>query len=270
MFGADEPPGESGQGPDSTLAWRLIVDPPRSGALNMALDEALARRLESDQAVFRLYSWSCPTISLGRNEPTRQTSPSEVDIPLVRRPTGGRAVLHEAEVTYAVVVPARSLGGARATYSAVNRALARGPEALGAPVRLAAAREGAQALPPEAGPCFDVPAPGEIVAGGRKLVGSAQVRFDDVLLQHGSILLTGTQAGLGVLSSGAAGGPDPMTLGELVEDVDFDSVAMALASAMEHSFGSTWSRGTYTKDEMEAARALVEEKYSTPEWTWRR
>src|SRR5690606_17502269 len=95
-------------------------------------------------------------------------------VDFVRRPTGGRAVLHDRELTYAVVVPHRALGGPRAAYRAINEALVMGLRALGVD---ASVSERGRVLPPDAGPCFQVAAPGEVVADGRKLVGSAQARL---------------------------------------------------------------------------------------------
>ncbi|HSR42176.1 MAG TPA: hypothetical protein VLL48_08395, partial [Longimicrobiales bacterium] len=158
----------------------------------MAADHALARDLPSDQAVLRLYGWSGPTLSLGRNEPARGRYDPDLarrlGVALVRRPTGGRAVLHHREVTYAVAAPVAPFGGLRSAYRAINAALVRGLARLGVPAGLAGSDAAGGGLAPDAGACFRAPAPGEVVVGGRKLVGSAQVRFGGTLLQHGSIL----------------------------------------------------------------------------------
>ena len=98
------------------MKWRVLIDPPMAGLENMARDHALAEELEAGHAVLRLYRWDRPTVSLGRNEPGKcydTDRARECGIPFVRRPTGGRAVLHSDELTYAVVAPLRALGGLR-------------------------------------------------------------------------------------------------------------------------------------------------------------
>ena len=179
------------------LRWRLLRDDPLPGARNMALDHALALTLREGAGVLRLYGWSRPTVSFGRNEPASGVydagSGDSRGLDFVRRPTGGRAVLHEHELTYSVVVPLRALGGPREAYRRINEALAAGLSALGVDVEVA---ERGTAHRPDAGPCFQEAAPGEVVVNGRKLVGSAQARVGPALLQHGSIVLRTDQSAL--------------------------------------------------------------------------
>ncbi|MDT8340717.1 MAG: hypothetical protein RQ751_04325, partial [Longimicrobiales bacterium] len=107
----------------------------------MAWDHTLAIGLAPGEAVLRLYAWDRPTLSLGRNEPARGVyAPERLEasgVAVVRRPTGGRAVLHHREVTYAVCLPLRALGGPRSAYRLLNQALAAGLGRLGAGVALA-------------------------------------------------------------------------------------------------------------------------------------
>ena len=99
------------------LRWTVVFDPPRDGAANMAVDHALAETADPDAGWLRLYRWTRPTLSLGRNEPAAGFYDFEragrLGIDVVRRPTGGRGVLHDAELTYAVVAPVAA-GGLRA------------------------------------------------------------------------------------------------------------------------------------------------------------
>ena len=262
------------------LTWRCIIDPPLPGARNMALDEALARRVGDSEAVLRLYAWDEPTASLGRNEPTSDAARGASGLTVVRRPTGGRAVLHHREVTYAVIAPLAGMGGARAAYRSINEALAGGLRSLGASVELAADGVGStESL--DAGPCFQSPASGEVVAvsaamarvearAPRKLVGSAQARFGRALLQHGSIMLSGSQARLAELDPTAAGYPQPATLEELVGPLAFADVADAVVLGMREHFGGSWSDGTYGGAERALAAELIDTKYATDAWTWRR
>jgi len=245
------------------LGWRLIEDEPRRGAANMALDHALAERLADGEGVVRLYGWSRPTVSFGKNEPAAGSGP---DLDYVRRPTGGRAVVHDDELTYAVVAPLDAFGGLREAYLTINRALADAIRALGVPVDVAGDRGSvAGAVEPlDAGACFQSPARGEIVVAGRKLVGSAQARLEGVLLQHGSILLGGEQRRLGTTGS------EPVTLGELLGQVSLDGVRSAVRGSLGAGFGGEWQEGAYRSDELEAADRLESERYGLDTWTWRK
>lgn len=172
------------------MLWHFVTTPAGGGDFNMAFDEALMRRAASGVAVFRVYGWSSPTLSLGRNQRARGlynlAAAGAMGVGIVRRPTGGRALLHHREITYSAVLPARDAADARAAYDFINGVLVAALRRLGIDVGLATR---ARALPPGPRPCFDVPAEREIVHAGRKLVGSAQWRRGGALLQHGSILV---------------------------------------------------------------------------------
>src|SRR5215213_2662474 len=104
--------------------WRLLDTPPAPGAWNMAVDEALAESVRRGGApVLRVYRWSPPCLSLGRNQPARGRYRLDAlaarGIDVVRRPTGGRAVLHDRELTYAAALPEALFGGPRPAYAAV-------------------------------------------------------------------------------------------------------------------------------------------------------
>jgi len=251
------------------LRWRLLRDEPYSGARNMAVDHALADCLAGGEGVLRLYRWERPTLSLGRNEPAA-IYPIEAlrarGMEIVRRPTGGRAVLHDAELTYAVVAPITAWAP-RAAYRAINEALAAALRSLGAPV--AVSEGSSRTLGPDAGPCFRAPAPGEVVASGRKLVGSAQARIGGALLQHGSILLGGSQLSLGG-ETGRDQGHGSITLSELVPHVSIDEVAAAVAESLRMRLGGEWEDGELRPTEDEAALRLEAERYGRDTWTWRR
>src|SRR5690349_7174296 len=182
----------------SNRRWRFLVAPPRSGAENMARDVALqTRAAQTGETVFSIYSWSRPTLSLGRNQPAiglynlEKIHADGIDI--VRRPTGGRAILHNREVTYSVTAPIRG-DSLQETYARINGILQLGLSSLG--VLVEAAAGSTRAAVPSIRPCFETPARGELVAEGAKLVGSAQWREDGALLQHGSILVDDDQSAL--------------------------------------------------------------------------
>jgi len=157
----------------------------------MAIDEGLLDEVvRSGSAFLRLYRWETPTLSVGRNQSIEGLARD--GIALVRRPTGGQAVWHEHEVTYAVAAPIALFGSLRDAYCGIHSRLASALQSLGVDAVLAPHRP---TVRPSDRPtsCFSAPVGGEILVQGRKLVGSAQVRRGDAFLQHGSILLDGSQ-----------------------------------------------------------------------------
>ena len=254
------------------LQWRVIQDGALPGNTNMARDHALTTCLAEDGGILRLYRWDPPTISFGRNEPARgrylEAAASQEGIAFVRRPTGGRAVLHHGELTYALSFPLHTFGGLKRAYRIINRGLLEGLRIMGAAVVELAGSTGT-ALRPNAGPCFRQPAEGEVMALGRKLIGSAQVRMEQAVLQHGSIILEGTQEMLRRLRADDEPVPPPATLKSLLGvippmEVMVDSIQRGLSKTL----GGSWERDDYRNDEKMAARDL-EPHYLDPEWTWR-
>jgi lipoate-protein ligase A len=178
--------------------WRLLLDPPARGAWNMALDEAILEAVgrRASLPTLRLYAWEPPCLSLGYAQPV-----SDVDLArlqargwdLVRRPTGGRAILHTDELTYSVAAPRddpRLAGSLLESYNRLARALVAALRQLGLPVEVQEhnpAPDSRNTNPV----CFEVPSTYEITAGGKKLVGSAQARRKEGVLQHGTLPLTG-------------------------------------------------------------------------------
>jgi lipoate-protein ligase A len=166
-----------------------------------------------------------------------------------------------------VVAPRGALGGAREAYRRINEALASALARLGAPVEVVSARGPAAGAPrPDAGPCFRVPAAGEVTARGRKIVGSAQARIGGALLQHGSILLDGDQGPL----AARGGSWSPITLRELVGAVSVDEVAQVVAERLGAGLGGDWTDGEVAPCERALADDLERERYAHDSWTWRR
>ncbi len=249
------------------------MDGAAPGAWNMALDHALAETLREGEGEVRFYAWDPHTISFGRNEPSRDlydvAAARSEGLAFVRRPTGGRAVLHAHEVTYCVVLPLRSLGGVRAAYRRINEGLVAGLRRLGVDAEVS---DRGASVPPDAGPCFQLPAPGEVVSSARKLVGSAQVRIGGALLQHGSVILRGDQSALARLAGKGDEDPVPPATVEkaLGHPVDRDAVARALASGLRLALGSEWAEASYSPEQFDMARRLERERYGRDTWTWRR
>ena len=252
----------------SALPWQLLLEPRgRSGPENMALDVALLERADRrGEAFLRLYRFDPPCLSLGRNEAAGGFDRAAIarrggDV--VRRPTGGGSVWHEHELTYAVAAPIAAFGGLRRAYHAIHARLATGLGALGVSPTLAVNRP----LPPStalsrpAG-CFAFSVGGEILVSGRKLVGSAQVRRGGAFLQHGSILLDGSQEIITAVSREPHAASAATTLSaELGRHVTWEDVASAVMSAWGDDLTST------------ALHRLTPSStawFSDPAWTWRR
>ncbi|GJG88172.1 hypothetical protein tb265_33530 [Gemmatimonadetes bacterium T265] len=270
------------------MPLRLLSTPPLDGATNMALDEALlARARRTGEIVVRVYRWTRPTLSLGRHQAARgvydAARAAAHGIDVVRRPTGGRAVLHWREVTYSVTAPSAALSPAgaspRAAYARINSMLADALSALG--VAAAPAIAHGRARRPDGVPCFEAPAAGELVAGAdaRKLVGSAQWRECGALLQHGSILIDDDQ---GLLAC-CARGPippfaPPATLHALLGRAPAtDEVAVAvldaarrLAESLDLPVVAIDPDALADDPALRAEVARLLPRYTESTWTWRR
>ncbi len=243
----------------------------------MAVDEALARRRLEGEGTLRIYRWARPSLSLGRNQRARGTYDpmafQSLGADVVRRPTGGREVLHDRELTYTLVLPLWTPGGLRGVYQMVNQALVQALRSLGVTATTAAGR--GRTPPPDAGACFRVPAAGEVEVEGRKLAGSAQVRMGDTLLQHGSLLLGPASIRLSALAGEGQLDDETreqvgVTLAELMDSpVSFPAVAAAVEAAVAGSLGGRWRRDERRSDETRTAESLLEH-YESWDWTWRR
>lgn len=226
------------------LQWQVVVEPAgRSGAANMAVDQMLLDEAGRSGAAFlRLYRWSPPCLSFGRNEPAAirydRAAIERLCIDVVRRPTGGRAVWHDAEVTYAVAAPVAAYGTLRDSYRAIHARLATALRELGVPAELAP--DTGRRTPIDGGACFAQAIGGEVMVGGGKLVGSAQVRQGGALLQHGSILLDGSQDVVAAISRQPSAVSTHTTLAaELGRPVTFAEVAKAICDTWPEPLTST-------------------------------
>jgi lipoate-protein ligase A len=239
----------------------------------MALDEALmARARKSGETVLRVYGWSAPTLSLGRHQRARGIYRDDLladrGIGVVRRPTGGRALLHHREVTYSVTAPCSADEPLFAAYEAINALLVRALTALGAPVE--SAQPVARATGPTAAPCFAEPARGELTLDGRKLVGSAQWRDRGAMLQHGSILLDDDQSSIPSLMHEPLDAPRPATLRDALGRAPvMAEVADALFAAVRDSVDAD-ARVLDVDDELRRDAEHLVAHYRDDAWTWRR
>lgn len=178
--------------------WRLLIDEtPRAGAWNMAVDEALMESVASGSspATLRMYMWDPPCLSLGKRQPLSGVDLGRCQrdgVDVVRRATGGWAILHTDELTYSITVrpdDPRADGAILDAYRKLSQGLVLGLSLLGAPaVMNPVAMGGTQNL---SAACFEVASAYEITVGQRKLIGSAQTRPSCQVLQHGSLPLYG-------------------------------------------------------------------------------
>ncbi len=267
--------------------WRLILSAPAEGAANMAVDEAILLAVAAGQAspTLRFFAWEPPCLSLGYAQPQ-----ADVDLGrlralgwgLVRRPTGGRAILHTDELTYSVIAPLaepRVAGGVVESYRQLAEGLLRGLELLG----LCAQADKTYALPDrdaKGAVCFEMPSNYEITVADKKLLGSAQSRKQGVVLQHGALPLYGDIARIcevlrfeteeqrqlararvaGRATTVEAVGGRPVTWLE---------AAQALAQGFREKLNLTLDEAALTAAEESAAGQLSAEKYASADWNGR-
>ncbi len=241
----------------------------RSGAENMAIDAALLDRANGTGLSFlRLYRFDPPCLSLGRNEPAARYDHTEIarrGLDVVRRPTGGRAVWHEHEVTYAVAAPVAAFGSLRHAYHTIHERIAAALRSLGADATLAPHQPPPSSRVDQPTPCFATPVGGEVLVAGRKLVGSAQVRKGNAFLQHGSILLDGSQEIIAAVSSAPhVAGTETTLTAALDRPVSFEEVAEAVIEA----FGDVGAQhAAPLPSDSPTVRPSV---FQDPDGTWRR
>ena len=227
----------------------------------MALDEALLQdAARTGRPTLRLYRWSPPCLSFGRNEPALarydRAAIDRLGLDVVRRPTGGRAVWHDAELTYAVAAPIAAFGTLAESYRAIHARLAAALRTLGAVAELAPRGRAAGVGD---GPCFATPVGGEVLVNGKKVVGSAQVRHASAFLQHGSILLDGSQEMIQAVSRQPSALNAATSLSAVLGSaVGFDQVATAILD----TWGEPLARSAHPP--------IHPSVFRDPAWTWRR
>jgi lipoate-protein ligase A len=285
--------------------WRLLIDGFADGATNMARDEALAA-VHADGTTpptLRLYRWRPACLSLGRfqrSDAIDREACARAGVEVARRPSGGRALLHDDELTYAVVAradhPLVAGDSIVVSYRRISEALLIGLRGLGVAAELTPVTKDERrktkdesslvepeastlALPsrssvvlrPSSAACFDMPASYELTVGGRKLVGSSQTRRAGVLLQHGAIPLSPHADRLAAL---LADPPDDLGYKMIALDqaigrtISFDELAAALLAGFADAWGVTFERGALTGEEQAAEQRLRDEKYATERWTY--
>lgn len=273
--------------PYPRAAWRLLITPPGRGAWNMAVDEAILEAVGKGRSkpTLRLYAWSPACLSLGYAQifsDVDQLSLAARGWDLVRRITGGRAILHVDELTYAVMAPydePRFAGNLLESYRRISEALMQALSNLGLPVQAHPLQ--ASVTKDEPKPvCFEVPSNYEITVNGKKIVGSAQARKKPGILQHGTLPLVGDLARI----VQALSFPDPgarevagkrllahATSVEMVlgKPISWDEAASAFIQGFSQALQIDFQDSSLAEAEMARVDELVAEKYANPEWTAR-
>ena len=266
--------------------WRLIQTTPAKGAWNMAIDEAILQAVGRSEVppTLRLYAWDPACLSLGYAQPFSDVDLKRLDQhgwEVVRRITGGRAILHTDEITYSVIGPhdePRFAGSVIESYRRLSEGLLEALQLLKLPAE-ALPKSGADSTPQEP-VCFEIPSHYEITVNGKKLIGSAQARKKAGVLQHGTLPLQGdltriTQALVFQSDEDRKiAGKRLLRRATTIETamgpgITWDHVAEAVAEAFSKTFNLTFEPADLTTSELAEAEALVEEKYAHPNWTER-
>jgi lipoate-protein ligase A len=254
----------------------------------MAVDEAILESMSREDALptLRLYSWHPPCLSLGYSQPVSDIDParlSERGWETVRRPTGGRAILHTDELTYSVTGPVeepRLAGGVLEGYQRLSEALLKALHLLNIPARASPLKTAPQGSDPKGAVCFEAPSNYEITFDGKKLLGSAQARRKEGVLQHGSFPLSGdltriTQVLAFPTDSQRAAAAERLlsraTTAEAIlgRPLAWISAAQAFVTAFEQALDLELTRADLTLEEKTRAEELARDKYGHPQWTGR-
>jgi lipoyl(octanoyl) transferase len=268
--------------------WRLLQTQPASGAWNMAVDESILENARKGQVLptLRLYSWNPPCLSLGYAQTI-----GDVDLDLlgsrgwdiVRRPTGGKAILHVDELTYSVTGPLsepRLMGSVIESYRCLASALLNALHRMDVPAKAQSEVFAAPARGSNGPVCFEVPSNYEIVVKGKKLIGSAQARKKEGVLQHGSLPLVGDlQRITEVLNfpneeTRKAAGERLLARATTAESVvgkqlSWKEAAQAFVVAFAEVLNLELVEGSLTQAEIDRADELVRTKYGNQQWTAR-
>jgi lipoate-protein ligase A len=266
--------------------WHLITDTPTLGSVNMATDEVLLQSVadETRLPTLRLYGWNPLCLSLGYGQRIREVDLERINAHgwgIVRRPTGGKAILHGNELTYSVTLPREhelAQGDVVESYRRISEALLAGLRFLGLAPESEQQAQGNSGLGPV---CFEVPSHYEITAYGKKLIGSAQVRRKIGILQHGTLPLHGDIA----LICDALVYPDEVsreaakvkvreratTLEEVAGyPISWDEAAEAVINGFAETFDIEFIESTLSADESHCVQRLAMEQYAHSSWTTKR
>lgn len=254
-------------------AWRYIDSGACDAAYNMALDEAIvaAVRKSDSPPTLRLYGWLLPSVSIGAFQSTDDIDAgycTEHDIQVVRRPTGGRGILHGEELTYSFSAGNEGLfsRGLLESYRHISSAFSLAFQKMGLTVRMKDRREKGRNLA-RSPLCFQSTSYGELTITGKKLIGSAQKRWDNGFLQQGSIPFIIDYAALALVFKNIVPSTDFAGLKDMVHNFDCEEFKKYLVESFETLFGISLFEARPSDQEVEQAHILFAEKYRNPLWT---
>ena len=264
--------------------WRLLVTPASLGSWNMAVDETILETIIMGQALptLRLYAWEPACLSIGYAQPSTDVDRNrllDLGWDWVRRPTGGRAILHTDELTYSVIAPLvepRIGGNLLESYQRLSKAL------LSSLNNLNIHADANPTVPTsntheKRAVCFEVPSNYEIVVDGKKLIGSAQARRKNGMLQHGTLPLSGDltritnvlvysddhkrrEAALSLLSHAT-------TVEKVLGDqISWETAAQAFIAGFQSELNLELVQADLSDQEKKRVEILAEEKYNHPAW----
>ncbi|MBS34128.1 MAG: hypothetical protein CMO68_06965 [Verrucomicrobiales bacterium] len=254
--------------------WRLLISPPDCGARNLATDQAIAEQVSYGASLptLRFYSWNRPTLSLGYAQPISLVDSrlaSRLKIPIVRRSTGGQAILHDDELTYSIALPrihALTKKGIMASYQIFNNAFARGFKQLGLPVTQGPWAPASHAY--QDAVCFGAPSTHELAAGDHKMLGSAQTRVGGTMLQHGSLPLSHNSTLDELL-----GQPQPLSRRGLRDFLTptptIGTLIQVFTAALAKELNISTHPGHLSSHEIETRNALMHKRYECDSWLYR-
>jgi lipoate-protein ligase A len=282
------------------VEWRLIKDSYHNGFINMAVDEAImiAHKNGLVPPTIRFYQWSPPAVSLGYFQDLKKEINvkvcQDIGIDIVRRPTGGKAVLHDQELTYSFIIKENDPlvnDSILETYKKISGGIIRGLSYLGIKAELVLLRGKLEnnllGRSDKArihhldfkSICFSIPSQYEVQVEGKKIVGSAQVRKGGVVLQHGSLLIKLEKDKLfSVFNFPSVQIREKLkskfkatSLEEILKrKIDFSELSNILPRGFEEEFGVRLVESKLTEPEEKIFKDLLKNKYLTYEWNYKR
>ena len=267
--------------------WRVIEHSPQRGPWNMAVDEAILESVYSGESLptLRLYAWEPACLSLGHAQPFSEVNEHSLfdhGWDVVRRPTGGRAILHVDELTYSVIAPEsepRVQGGVLDSYLRLSEALLQALRILG--LNPHAQQQHTNNPGEKPNPvCFEVPSNYEITVNGKKLIGSAQARRKEGILQHGALPLYGDLSRIITALHFPDESAQMKAKARLLAHAttvevesgyvcDWQDASDAFQSAFKDKLNLDLHHDSLIEKELRRAQQLVEQKYANPTWTKR-
>jgi lipoyl(octanoyl) transferase len=257
---------------------RLIIDPPSTGSWNMAVDQAILETAdETGLVTLRFYQWSQPTLSLGyfQKQAERDCHPPSQACPLVRRRTGGGAIVHDTELTYSLCVPSTNRWSSKneELYDAIHKIIigllkedgivttlyrdaSAESEIENGLLRVNSNQNSPSPVDPNAFLCFGRRSPGDVVFNGHKIVGSAQRRLKNSLLQHGSVLY-----------GKSSFAPELCGINDISgSKYTFEDLASRLLPSIEDYLSTNMIRQDLTEMENSAAKRVENSHFRNPRW----